>query len=106
MAGTYTIGSAQVGQVIDPVAGRVMSVSYLTKPAAVDQPAFDISGFPVRGYFCLRNSGNPLRPIMSIEQINGGFAPGTTITAGLQAPYTTLILQSCPPGATFSITTA
>jgi hypothetical protein len=105
MAGTFSVGSAQVGQVIDSVAGRVTSISYLTKPTAVDQPAFDISGFPVRGYFCLRDSGNPLRPLMAVEQTNAGFWPGVTITAGLQIPYTTLILQSIPAGASFQIIT-
>jgi hypothetical protein len=105
MAGTFSVGSAQVGQVIDSVAGKVTSISYLTKPTAVDQPAFDVSGWPVRGYFCLRDSGNSFRPLMAVEQTNPGFWPGVTITSGLQIGYTTLVLQSCPPGATFSIVT-
>jgi hypothetical protein len=110
MAGTYTIGSAQVGTVIDATAGKITTIQYLTHATGWDPPAFDpVTGFPTKGYFCLVDTGynilGALRPLMSVEQSNSaGFSPGTTHSFS-NFPYSQLKLQSCPPGATFSITT-
>jgi hypothetical protein len=109
MAGTYTVGTAQVGTIIDSSGGKISQISYVSKPTGFDAPAFDpANGFPARGYFTLVDAGaNPLgsmRPLVSVEQTNSGFAPGNVLNF-TNFPFSQLKLQSCPPGASFQIIT-
>jgi hypothetical protein len=109
MADTFTVGTAQVGTIIDSSGGKISQISYVSKPTGFDAPAFDpASGYPCRGYFTLVDAGynilGALRPLISVEATNSGFAPGNTLNFN-NFPYSQLKLQSCPPGATFSVTT-
>jgi hypothetical protein len=109
MAGTYALTTAQVGTVIDNTAGKIASITYTSKAAGYDGPAYDpISGFPTRGFFTLVDTGyNPLgslRPLISVEATNSGFSPGAVLNFS-NFPYTSLKLQSCPAGATITVTT-
>jgi hypothetical protein len=109
MAGTFVVSTPQVGSIIDSSGGKISQISYLSKPTGFDAPAFDPgSGFPARGYFTLIDGGaNPLgtmRPLISVEATNSGFAPGNVLSFS-NFPFSQLKLQSCPPGASFQIIT-
>ena len=51
MGGTYTIGAADVGALIDNH-GKITAVGYQKRPVSHEQPVFDPPGLPKAGYFC------------------------------------------------------
>jgi hypothetical protein len=112
MAGTYTIGAAHSGMLIDAGPGRLTKIGY-QKRALPEQPEFEPGGLPKRGYFCLvdRVDGRSPRQLFSVDlfsnpicmPIAGSENNMLALPDGI--PFTELYVQCCPKGACFSVTT-
>jgi hypothetical protein len=112
MPGTFVVSQANVGQVIDTNA-FLTAVAYTGKPTKFDTHAqFDITtGLPTLKYFCLIDNAIQPRPKQLLNfdpHINGGFSPHPTynLMGGIHHKFVSLVLQSCPSGAVFAITTS
>jgi hypothetical protein len=112
MAGTYVLDSSKVGQAID-TAGTLRQISYDAPPTAWERLSFNKAvgspeyGLPTSGAFCLIDvlADGSLNTIYNLDIFsNGGFTPGTIST--LSIPFAQLVLQCCPVGASFTVTTA
>jgi hypothetical protein len=107
--GTFPVAAAQVGTTLDAAAGNITSLLYTAPPTGYEDATFDAAtGLPLTGYFCLIDNGvTPHRTIFNFNgHINGGFSPHPTKKmSGINIPFTSLYVQSCPKGATYSITT-
>jgi hypothetical protein len=108
--GTLPITGASVGTVIDNLAGNVTQILYTGAPTSYEVPTFDPgSGLPTTGYICIvDNSVTPPRVIYNENaHVGGGHSPHATHKqSAYSIPFTSLYVQSCPKGATYSVTTA
>jgi hypothetical protein len=108
--GTLAIDGTKVGTVIDNLAGNVTQILYTGAPNLYEVPTFDLgTGLPTTGYFCLvDNSVAPPRVLTSFNgHINGAHSPHASHKiSGYSIPFTSLYVQSCPKGGTYSVTTA
>jgi hypothetical protein len=112
MAGTYTIGAAHTGALIDAGPGRLTKIGY-QKRALPEQPEFEPGGLPKRGYLCLvdRVDGCSPRQLFSVDlhtnpicmPVAGSESNMLSLPDGI--PFTALYCQCCPRGACFSVTT-
>jgi hypothetical protein len=107
--GTFPIAGAQVGTTLDATAGNITSLLFTAPPSSYEVPTFDPNtGLPLTGYFCLVDNGvTPNRVIFNLSgHTNGGFSPHPSKkVSGINIPFTSLYVQSCPKGATYSVTT-
>jgi hypothetical protein len=114
MAGTFTIGAAHAGVLIDVGPGRLVAIGYQKRPLGSEQPEFDPSGLPRRGYFCLvdRVDGASPRQLFSVDlhtnpvclPIAGSENNMLSLPDGIPF-FGSLLVQCCPRGACFSVTT-
>jgi hypothetical protein len=108
--GTIAITGAQVGSVIDNLAGNITQILFTGSPTSYEVPTFDPgSGLPTSGYICITdNSVTPPRILFSHNgHINGSTSPHASHkVSAYNIPFTSLYVQSCPKGATYSVTTA
>jgi hypothetical protein len=114
MGGTYTIGAAHVGCLIDTGPGKLVAVGYQKRPLGHEQPEFDPSGLPRRGYFCLVDhvDGCSPRQLFNVDlhsnpvclPIAGSENNMLALPDGI-AFSGALFVQCCPRGACFSVTT-
>jgi len=109
--GVKSITSAMAGTVIDTGPATITQILYTGAPSSFEVPQFDPTGLPLTGYFTLIDqvAGQGNHVIYSKNfHTGGGFSPHATHKAsGYSIPYQgNLFLQSCPVGATFSLTTA
>jgi hypothetical protein len=110
--GVKGLTTAQVGTVIDTGPANITQILFTGAPTSFEIPQFDPgTGLPLTGYFCLIDqvAGQPNRIIYN-ENIHagGGHSPHASHkVSGYSIPFSgNLVLQSCPAGATFSLTTA
>jgi hypothetical protein len=116
MAGTFTLTTAQVGTTIDAAAAGISSIkcTAVPTPTAYSPPAHDHTvgtktyGLPTDGAFCLVDTGvTPWKVLMNVEQSNLANAfpvnKQVNFATGFRPSYTSLYLQSCPVGATFTL---
>ena len=108
--GVKNITGAAVGTVIDSGPANITQILYTAAPTSFEVPQFDPgTGLPTTGYFCLtETSVTPPRVLFSFnghQNLGLGVHASHKISA-YSIPFTTLTLQSCPAGATFSLTTA
>jgi len=107
--GVKTANSAAVGTVLDNLAGNITQILFTGAPTNWEQPTFDPSGLPLTGYFTLTdNSVTPPRVLFSYNgHCGGGHSPHASHKqSAYNIAFTSLYLQSCPAGATYSLTTA
>jgi hypothetical protein len=107
--GIKGLTTAQVGTVIDTGPATITQILYTGAPSSYEVPTFDPTGLPLTAYFCLVDQGPPSRVLFNYNgHINGGHSPHATHKmSGYTIPYTgNLVLQSCPAGAVYSLTTA
>jgi hypothetical protein len=113
MAGTYTIGAAHAGLLIDRGPGRLTRIGY-QKRGLPEQPEFEPGGLPRRGYFCLvdRVDGCSPRQLFSIDlNSNPVCMPIADSQSNMLSlpdggiPFTALYCQCCPRGGRFVVTT-
>jgi hypothetical protein len=108
--GVKTFSSANVGTVIDAGPATITQILYTGAPTSYDVATFDPTGMPTGAYLCLVDQGFTPPRIIYNENIHvgGGHSPHATHkVSGYTTSYTgNLYLQSCPTGATFSLTTA
>jgi hypothetical protein len=106
--GLKSLSGAQVGTTID-TNGTINQVLFLSAPTSYEQPQFDPStGLPTKAYFTLIDTGftPPLVLISYNGHVNGSHSPHASHKlSGYLIPFINLVLQSCPAGATFSLTT-
>jgi hypothetical protein len=109
LAGTYSVSTANRGAVIDTTAGNVTTLTLVTGPQrAYEQVGYapgDANPLPVAGTFCLVDQGSRGDRILVNHRLDG-IPSGLPFLQNGTLPYTALRLQSCPLGATLSVTTA
>jgi hypothetical protein len=109
-----TVTSASVGSTID-TGGTLIAIGYQTRPTPHMPAAFQPGSLPTDGYFCLIDkpaTGLP-HQLYNLEMYtNGGHSPVAssnsnllTMRAGTGISLTNLVVQACPPGAQFVVTT-
>jgi hypothetical protein len=112
MSGTFTLDTTKLSQVID-TAGTLTSISYDTPPTIWERLSFNKAvgspeyGLPTSGSFCLTDTlpDGTVNAIYNLDVYsNGAFGVGTISETSI--PFTQLVLQSIPPGASFTVTTA
>lgn len=98
MAGTFALDSSSVGASIDTNA-TLTTINFLTGPNSSDP----------HDMFCLVDDtgGTVSATVFGFHPgLNGGFAPDANQNLmTYQVSFTNLVLQACPDGATFNITT-
>jgi hypothetical protein len=109
--GVKSCTTAQVGTTIDNLAGTITQILFTVPPNAYEIPTFDpTTGYPTAGYFCLLDNSvsPPIRLFNFTPHSNGGYASphASHKVSAYGIPFGSLYLQSCPAGATFSLTTA
>jgi len=110
--GVIAIDSTKVGTAIDTGPANITQILFTAAPTSYEVPQFDPgTGLPTKGYFTLIDSvaGSPARVLYSVHTaVNGAHSPHATHKqSGYNIPFSgNLVVQSCPTGATFSITTA
>jgi hypothetical protein len=109
--GVISIDGTKVGTVLDVGPASITQILYTGAPTSYETPNYDPgTGLPTKGYFTLIEAptGQSPRVLISFNgHINGGHSPHATHkVSAYSIPFTNLVLQSCPAGATFSITTA
>jgi hypothetical protein len=109
--GIKNITTAQVGTVIDNLAGNITQILFTGAPTANEIPQFDpVTGYPTTGYFCLLDNSvtPPIKLFNYTPHSNGSYSSphATHKVSAYSIPFGSLYLQSCPVGATFSLTTA
>jgi hypothetical protein len=109
--GVKNITTALVGTVIDNLAGNITQILFTVAPTSYEIPTFDpTTGYPTSGYFCLLDNSTtpPTKLFNYIPHSNGGYASphASHKVSAYNIPFTSLYLQSCPIGATYSLTTA
>jgi hypothetical protein len=106
--GAKPITGALVGTVLD-TNGTINQILYTGPPTSYEIPQFDPgSGLPTKGYFTLIDTGftPPVVLFSTNGHNNGAHSPHATHKmAGYLIPFISLVLQSCPAGATYSVTT-
>ena len=107
--GTFALDGSKVGSVVDALAGNLTQILITGSPTSWELPEFDPgTGLPTKGYFCLVDSGAvPLRVLFSFNGHANGHSPhATNKVSSYPISFGVLKLQSCPKGATYSVTTA
>ena len=106
--GVKNITSAAVGTVIDTGPCNITQIIYTGAPTAYEVPTFAPTGMPLTGYFCLVDQGTGVVLYNENVNVGGGHSPHASHkVSGYSIPVTgNILLQSCPVGGTFSITTA
>jgi hypothetical protein len=110
--GVISITAASVGTAIDTGPANVTQILFTAPPTSYEIPQFDPgTGLPTKGYFTLIDSvaGSPARVLYSVHAgVNGAHSPHATHKmSGYSIPFSgSLIVQSCPAGSTWSVTTA
>jgi hypothetical protein len=99
MAGTFALDSTSVGASIDTNA-TLTTINYLAAPDTSDY----------HDHFCLvDNNPEGFQPVTVFNfnpSLNGGFSPDAAKNLlSFDIPFIHLVLQSCPDGATFNVTT-
>jgi hypothetical protein len=109
LSGTFSVTSVNRGAVIDAAAGNVTTLTLVTGPQrALEQVGYatgDANPLPVSGALCLVDQG-PRGDRVLVNHRLDGIPTGTPFLQNGTLPYTALRLQSCPLGATISVTTA
>jgi hypothetical protein len=108
--GTINIDKSKVGTVLD-TNGSITEFYITGSPTAFETPVFDPgTGLPTQAYFCLVDAGAPGLPVrlISFDGHLNGHSPHATNKqfAGIGIHFASLVLQSCPTGATYQIKTA
>jgi hypothetical protein len=106
--GVKNITTANVGTVIDTGPATITQILYTGAPTNYEVATFNPSGMPLTAYFTLVDDATNHVIYSKNFHTGGGFSPHATHKAsGYTISYTgNLVLQSCPAGATFSLTTA
>ena len=109
--GVKAINGAAVGTVLDTGPANITQLLFTTAPTSYDVPTFDPTGLPLTGYMCLVDqvAGFPPRVVYNEDvHVGGGHSPHASHkVSAYSIPFTgNLVLQSCPTGGVFSITTA
>ena len=106
--GAKTLNSAAVGTVIDTGPCNLTQLLYTAGPSNYEVPTFNPQGLPLSGYLCLIDQGTGQVIFNFNIHVGGGHSPNATKkVSGYSIPIVgNILLQSCPVGATFSITTA
>jgi hypothetical protein len=116
MPGAFTLSGAQAGTTIDAAPGGISSIkcTAVPTPTSYTVPSHDHAvgaksyGLPKVGAFCIVDQGvTPWKVLMNVEQSNlvNAFPLNKTVNfaTGFRPTYTTLYLQSCPVGASFTL---
>ena len=106
--GVKNITSAAVGTVIDSGPCNITQILYTGAPSNYEVATFAPTGSPLTAYFCLVDQGTGVTIYNKNFHTGGGFSPHAThkVSGYTIAVVGNIYLQSCPIGATFSITTA
>jgi hypothetical protein len=113
MAGSFLIGAAHVGALIDQH-GLLVGIGYQKAPKTHEPAQFDpATGFPKAGYFCLIDKPDdaPPRQLFNVDMNNNALfsavpdCDNNMLFLQQGIPFDALYVASCPKGAAFSITT-
>jgi len=106
--GVKSITTAGVGTVIDTGPMSITQILFTVAPTSYEVPTFAPSGLPLTGYLCLIDQSTGAVLYNENIHVGGGHSPHASHKmSGYSIPVQgALYLQSCPIGATFSLTTA
>ena len=106
--GVKNITTASIGTVIDTGPATVTQILYTGAPTSYEVPTFNVNGLPLSAYFTLIDDATNHVLYSANFHVGGGHSPHASHkVSGYTMSYAgNLVCQSCPAGATFSLTTA
>jgi hypothetical protein len=112
VSGTFVIDRSKIGQVIDTNC-FIKTITFLTAANVVEPTAYEpkANGRPISGTFCLCDDNNYENFNWNFDVLsNGGMLRNVKVTITPTPPAPTklissLVVTSCPIGASFSVET-